>query len=820
MNLRRSSLRLAAASVAILAGAPAFGQATTQPADPALAGAIAERLAFAADAASTDAAGDATLQAAGALIDLARRQKPDEIRFARAAADIWMRAGDRDRAVAALNAVRAIDPKDQLAMIQFVDLTLAGMETAEARQAYAQQIAGAASVPAEVRSHAALQLMNALSQRGMDGAALAALDQSLFLNPQNATALETRYRVLAQSGKPSDRVAAVMRLIEVAPNDARHVISLAQECSAAGEYDAAGMCYSLGFALVGSERQGPPPVDDLVDCVATQMLAGRPGDAVQTASAVIEAAPTQGQAYSAALLAQQLAGADDAALKPALDDARGVYLAQLAGLSQILRDPKTTAMPATRPAPPMPDVTGDVAMFVADDSRGLSTAYAVALSELLWFDLYFRAAPVDDAAINGLRTLIGDGDPLVVRFEGWRLLNAGSVDEAKVKFNAIADRDGFAKLGLAMAAQQQGDAPTAQRLAGEVRATRPTGLFGAQTAVACSRLNVPAPATQATLSEVGRTANAARDLIAQSLSAAREIYLMTADPSSVAYAFGEPMLAKLTLLNVGPRPIAIGPKGLIRPTFAIDTQTRGEGSRGFPATVVGRWAGAVRLASRQSTSQTVRIDRGPLDAFLRAYPTPVIALAAYVTTNPVNGPRGTTFSAGGQQAQVGGVFERRATPLHVEAFRGKLLDQLKKGAPAERVAAAEFVAAVLPELSKQSDNPTATAVRGQFQDALRAQAADETDATARAWIAGYASLGDPAALAKVASEGGEAGAVAALTIARTAPAWPTRQAVADAVLAASPAEANVADLARAMRSEPEPPAAPQAAPTPAPAPAP
>src|SRR5690606_7001233 len=110
-----------------------------------------------------------------------------------------------------------------------------------------------------------------------------------------------------------------------------------------------------------------------------------------------------------------------------------------------------------------------------------------------WFDLYFRAAPVEDASINALATLIGADDPVVVRFQGWKLLAAGQAEEARVKLDAVADRDGYARLGLVALAVQQGNEEEAKRVVTEFLADRPTGMLSAYVALAAKQQGVSVP---------------------------------------------------------------------------------------------------------------------------------------------------------------------------------------------------------------------------------------------------------------------------------------------------------------------------------------
>ena len=407
----------------------------TPPADAKLGAALAERFALAADGAASPDADPASLRAAAAMLELARQNAPDEPRFARASADVLMRLGDRERAIAALVALRAIQPDDQLAMIQFVDLTLAGLETADGRIAYAQQIAKAEGVPVEVRSHAAQQLADVFLQRGQDAEAVAAVDLAVSLNPQNATALESQYGLRSRmtNAKSADRVQSLRDLIVAAPADPQHLIAMSGEAVRAGSYEEASLCYRLAFAIANGYGQRPS-LEEVLDAGAAELMAGRADVAGLVAGQAKVAAPTDGRFYTLDLLAGGVAGAKPDDQRDAIAAARGVYLAQLAGVSTLLNEPAATTLPATNPAPAMPNVGADVAKLAASgDPQRLATGYAVALSELVWFDLYFKAAPIEDSTMAAVRQLLGDSDPIVVPVRGMATFERGQAGRGEGK---------------------------------------------------------------------------------------------------------------------------------------------------------------------------------------------------------------------------------------------------------------------------------------------------------------------------------------------------------------------------------------------------
>lgn len=774
--------------------------------DAPLDAALAERLTLIADDATTsDDAPQAALRQAAALLDLARESNPKEIRFARSSANILLRLGEADRALAALAAVRALDPKDQLAQIQYIDLAANRLESADAHEAYLQQVADANGVAPEVRSHAALLLMDLLYQRSEDQRAGEMLERAIALNPQNISALTTKYRTAAVGGDALARVKALAELVRAAPTDTATLALAARECIAAADYAGAHSFYEFDFS-VAINRGQTPPVDDLIDLAGAELLSGTAADIAPLIKQALTGMKDDGRIYAIDLLAAQFADAKPEDLAPAIAIARGVYLAQLAGVSQLLNKPDLKEMPTTSPAVPMPDVTGDATKLAAGDPTQLRNAYTVALAEQLWFDLYFRAAPVDDASIAALATLLGsDSDPLVVRMQGWKLLLAGQPEEATVKLSAVADRDGYAKLGLAAAQLAQGKPDESKATLNELIAARPSGMLAVYLSIGAKSAGLKAePSAQE--QEIARVFADLKRPVGDMIKNSRGSYLLTAKPVNLSFGPGEPLLARVTVQNNSRTPITIGPGGYIEPRFVVDLSIRGDAPRGFPAVAAGRWAGAVRLLPQQSVSQVIRIDRGQAYAFFRTFPTPPMTVTALVTTNAVVTQKGSFPSSGGQQTTIGSVMERKSSPLFVEEFRARVFDKISNGSPVERMNNMDLAAAVIPLLEGQANNAEAKQAAEQLRAALDKQLAKEPVEEVKAWctVSRMVSTGDSKDAEGIMGMKSPVAKAALLVLARAMPAEP-RKKIAQAILDTG-ADGPIAELARGVLEQPDSPA--------------
>jgi tetratricopeptide (TPR) repeat protein len=801
----KSAIRRAAFLVAAVLSLNSISQGTTG--DVALDRYLAERFALKADQISTmPDSPSPVLRQSAALLDLARELNPNEIRFARQAADLFLRMGERDRAIDALSAVRRIDPADQLAMIQYIDLVSSKLETAEQKIGYLMQVADARGVSPEVQSHAAYKLVNLYYARAQDGEAEEALKKALQLNNQNMAALKLKYQIAAQRSDTKTRVQALAELMRSAPTDTDGMLALAHEADAVGSYETSAML-RLYALQVNASRGSSLQLEEAINFIGTQMLAGKDETVKGLLTQLMGPMKEDGRVYTLSLLYLQWMGEEAAA--DAVPMARGVYLAQLAGVSQLLNEPEKKEMPTTNPAVPMPNVRADVAKLKAADPNQLGTAYAVALSEQIWFDLFFKAAEVDDTVIEALGQLIGADDPIVVRFQGWKLLAAGKIDEARVKFEAVSDRDGFARLGKIIADAASNQPDKARDEIGQLLRERPTGMIAAYIALLAKKMHAEVDQTPQEMDVADIIAGVQRH-IAEVMNNPRQFYLLTANPDKVSYMFGEPMIAVVTLINNGRVPITIGAGGLVEPTFQIDAQVHtvdqqaGALPQVFSAVARGKFTGVVKLKPGQKITQTLRIDRDRLFDFLQTYATPLFPISGWVTSNPVpDGEHGWRSGAGGQQTKLGKAFERQSAPFYVEAYRSKVLEKLAAGSSVERAAFTEMLGPVINAVKQQVDNPDAAAVAKTLGDALKTSLQNETNPELRTlMLLGYQDqLTDEQWISELVGSKTVIGQVGAMLVVRGRDKA-QRESVARAVLTTQPAPA-VAEFANALLAQPD-----------------
>ena len=86
-------------------------------------------------------------------------------------------------------------------------------------------------------------------------------------------------------------------------------------------------------------------------------------------------------------------------------------------------------------------------------------------------------------------------------------------------------------------------------------------------------------------------------------------YTIRAETIKVGHLLGDPLLANVTIQNVGKMDLTIGEFGLIKPYLVFDAQIRGVNARNFPGIAIDRIMGRQALGPGQSITQTIRLIR-------------------------------------------------------------------------------------------------------------------------------------------------------------------------------------------------------------------
>jgi tetratricopeptide (TPR) repeat protein len=712
--------------------------------DAAFDRASAERFAWIADTLSNvqlkdDAIATAWASQIAALYDMARRAAPTEARFQRGYIDACLTLGRRDAAIEALAALRKIDPANELAQVQTLDLALDGLESTDAKIAYLEQVVAAKTVTAEVRSHAAVQAYTLYTERGDDESAQRMLKQSLEINPQNLVALNVNLSAALTTGTATDKASRLKDVLMASPFDPRAIITLAHLASANGANAEAAQLYSMGTVLTQSRGATPSFVDVLAQLGATA-LTGDSRLLAGTAEIYLRAAANDPTLHTARVVAQRLDGKSFDDVKPLADEVRGTWLGRLAGVSEPLNRKPGTAekdvpAPTTAPSQPMPPVEADVAKLRELKNEELNNIYASTILDLVYYDALVRREASPEMLTRAIANLVGEQNPMYALAEGVRLMRvAGQGELAKQKLQAIEKDDDRAAIALAEIERVAGNADAAKSLAEEVLKRNPSGEAGLFAAMVAVDVGAKPQITDEGKA-VGEIAKATYEHVARAWQRPRDFYLLTADPVKVGFEFGEPILVTLTLRTTSQTPVTVGPSGQLSPVVNFDAVVNVAGIGPVPAIATAKLAGPIRLNPGETYKQTVRLDQFRLYSVLAQFPTISMPMRAYMSPNSVATAQGAQLLPGGVQTQVGRIIERRAAPVQLPAFLDQAYRELREGPADVRLRRYELLTSIAPLYRSNASSPQAQDAAAVLDKATAEAFEAEPSARVRAWMA-------------------------------------------------------------------------------------
>lgn len=692
---------------------------------------------------STGRPSPASIRQAAALAAAAGRLDPTDPAYPRTLADLRLQEGDAAGAIAALQELRRLQPDNQVAGIQTIDLQSQTYETAQKRQAYLEAVTGAEGLPKPVRSFAAALLSKVLFDRSLDDSSEKALDKAIELNPVNPTALQMKYeRLTARKAPRAEVVDALLNLLRSNPMQPEVMAALADRLASAGLPELSAEWYERSFAAGKALGIAASP-DDVVLWSSQLLSIGQARTAATALPAIFEKYPDNLDARYMRLLAVRSAG-DQPTYDSERDALRALLVERINGLSA-----SANGRPPAPAGAALADVSADANKLaarlkdprVAPTARQLADAYSAALIDLCWTDAYFAEKPAPPAALDALGALVGEQNQAVARLRGWSYKADGRTGEARVKLAAVADRDPLAKMGmLQLDAKDAKDVKDVKKAATELVNRDRTGLLGAMLFSGLKDVGATVElddASRALSADVKKFPKVLTDAVDRPDSA-RDLYAINVDRDSVAHAYGEPFYVTVTLRNTMNEPITIGQGSFLRPELAVDVTAKGLSSQTFPATAVDQLRRAVVLMPREQVSQRVRVDQGPFRQYLTTLPQVSIPIYASVITNPVlvkqgdNQPKPTPGPLGyrGQAA----VMERSANPLQVDGGPPgqETMRALDRGRSVEAIRAAELLAAYIQLIGRQ-EKPDAQsqALIATFADKLRVASKNNPAAAVR-----------------------------------------------------------------------------------------
>ena len=610
--------------------------------------------------------------------------RPDA-RISRLAVEAIQQSGDTDALKNALYAAHAADPRNDFITLQIIEMYAAKMETAQDRLAYLKQVFSThdATVPNEVRARCGVKAAQLLVDRGQPDEAQKILDEALRLNSVDTAGLRLRYQLLGPKATAYERATALMGILTANPAQAVYTAALADELARAGLAAESVPWYRLTLSL--TSFAGNTDLNAARNAIVEMLLADRGPDALNLANKLVEIQPTLSDNWFLKLaVMQDNTSPED--YQAALQQARNALTNNIVTqVNTIL--PNATDKPTTRPiSDPGPYLPPDLALAVAQLNQGGSAAakksFVTANSDLATLELLFAQQPQNTTKLlDAISAVVPANDPQLQLFQGWAALERGEEAEARSKLTPLAKTNPLAQLALIrMMGPDKHDEAAAQ--ARKLLSDNPSGPVAAVLVEQLRNLDA-----HIVLSAQAQSLQQAADSFPVNwlgvLEHPQSFYAIHVEPEYVACSFAEPMLARLTIQNMGTNPLTIGTDGVLQRMLVIGAQSRGNDDHNFPEAAVDEIAGPLVLAPGQETSQVVRVDQFQLSQYLHGNPDQSIQVYATAETNPGPGPGGVPAPGPcGYQVQFLKVFSRLAQPVGSPAYQRALTD-LEPGSMAQ-----------------------------------------------------------------------------------------------------------------------------------------
>jgi hypothetical protein len=716
--------------------------------------ALAEQFAaFAHQALRTPQVPAAAWQESVVLYRAAVALNPNEPRFIHSLADTYLHMGDGPNALKALQAYKALldnnQKDDQVAQVQIIDLYLADMQGADAKLKYLHQILNSAALAPEIRSEAAVRAAGLLVAKAQNPQAIKMLDTALTLNHVNLAAMRAKFQLTHGPTPDLESVMQLMNMLHASPADPALASTIAQQMSQLGLVDQSMSWYNFSMGLYKSVNIQPDT--QFVRGASSELLiSGNVEDAAKFLDQYLSVVPGDIDAWFTRLAASRLSlkqTPTDAQLQK--DDAAQISLANNA-LIKRLQEIRLAAGDSTAVAPKagadavLPDLSNDPALLQKAGAQAANN-YLTTVTALAWLHLYFRHdAAAADPLLNVMGQLLTDTDVQLTRLRGWRMFVGGDLPGATTKLSAIASQDPLAALGLVMInINDPAKHDEAMALGKQVMGRAPYGPVGAILAAELRPLGIrvePQPQTGPIVNELNKFDRNFMGI----LSNAANYYIIRAEPLKASYEFGEPVLVKVTIQNVGGDDLPIGRDSVLHPDLWFDAFLRGMIQQKIPGAAFDQIGQRLVLKAGQSISTVTRVDTDDLYNAFNQQPNLDITLNMIVVTNPLQVSTGVAKPGpAGLEADLLQMLQRQPTPITGAESLNKLAARLQNGDGGERIRALDAMGVYVSLLEpKASAVPQVKTIVDFFSALIKRSATDPKPAVA-AWAQYVGALASP-----------------------------------------------------------------------------
>jgi tetratricopeptide (TPR) repeat protein len=635
-----------------------------------------------------------------AILSACATLNPATDRFPRLIAEAMSQLNDRDGELAALLKAITINPGNEFAWNRRLELILGPMQSARQKIDYLRDVisrsTGDVIVPADVRAHAAYRCAQLLLDRGEEDAAKSVLADALREVPASVECLTLRYQMLPADAPRFERCEQLLDLLKANPLQAQYSTELADLIAGAGLVQESLPWYQLAVSTL--HLQGDPARQPMLNWVAELFIGDDTLDGIKLNTALLQIDPTYTPAYFMQLLMVRASGDKDSLTKSLQQatNAMSNRVVEAVNAAAPADAPKATTRPISDQSPlQLPDLTATVQQIQKGVAPEVKQQFIEAVADMALLQGYF-AEDADSASklIDALSGVLPADAPELARLRGWNDLLAKKTDDAKAKFTPVAAQDPLAELGLVKAMlDSPSDRPTAESMARRLLQDHPSGLIGAMLWEQLHNEHVKLITTT--------QADALREAVIQFPSALfsmvdkpQTLYAVRVDPMPVGSVAGEPLLAQVSIRNIGDNDLTLGGDGVVKPELLFTLKPDIGKQVTFPAfeTI----SGPTVLASHSGTDQIVRLDQTQLLAFLNSQPDQQFETTGTLSVNQTAG------GVGGYQVQFKRGFFRMSsamTPEHQKAA----VDALTGGRPDQKIIALSQLQRYAQQLEQTKD---------------------------------------------------------------------------------------------------------------------
>jgi hypothetical protein len=700
---------------------------------------------------------ESSLKQSAALIEAATRLDPTEPRYLRLLADAKLQLHDVPGEIAAWSAYRKLAPDDRVAQVRLIDLYAGELQTADSQQKYFGSLLDMKGISPEVKSHVATEAARLLLNRS-EKDAWAMADRAVKFYPlPEAVALQ--FQLLPKDAAKTEKLKGLLAIIRVDPVQAEALQAAAELLSHAGLVAEARPFFAA--AVDGLRRQGNAPSHKLlIDYVADLYLAGYDKLAGSWADSVLAGQPNDVDFQFFQLTRLKKVGLDGASPDDALSRARDALAARwvivnnrILGLSDQPPGQGEPVMPPD-PQPAASKLAQAQPANPADkqQTQQLKDAFISAMDDMAWLELYYADKP-DDAKrwIDALKVVAPKGNMVLERLEGWYALQTQKPQDAAQHFEAFQN-DVLSELGLIQVAKMEGTANSlkqANDLEQKLISAHYGGLIDTiihqalpETAAASAEdLPTPpappgtpgpasGPATRPATklsAEAGAMLDALKQFPASVLdftSQPQKFYSVHLTAMSAKYRYAQPMLAMVSIQNVGEVDLPIDTLGPVQPMVVYEADAM-QPNTGGPARAFDELTGRLVLRPGEGLNQVVRLDQGPLGAFMQAAITPgLILVSGQAYTNPVIGKNAVAAGSGGQRAGTDQLLGREVPDLIDSTARHQFYTDLQNGPPDVRIDSLDLLAATSRWLHRHPEDAQDQQLSREFVTVIDHYSAD------------------------------------------------------------------------------------------------